>query len=57
MSFQLYPGQLEQLQEMLLRGCRSHLPEADPDLEAIKNADLLTWSNTSCLITSTNLPP
>jgi hypothetical protein len=44
MSFQLYPGQLEQLKEMLLRGCRHKVPKADPDLEAIKNADLLTWS-------------
>jgi len=44
MSFQLYPGQLEQLKEMLLRGCRSHVPDPDPDIEAIKNSDLLTWA-------------
>jgi hypothetical protein len=44
MSFNLYPGQLDQLKEMLLRGCRTHVPETDPNLEAMKNADLFTWS-------------
>jgi hypothetical protein len=44
MSFNPDPSQFEKLKRILLREKIRIAPKVDPELEAIKNADLLTWT-------------
>jgi hypothetical protein len=44
MSFTPDPSQFEKLKRILLREKIRIVPKIDPELESIKNADLLTWT-------------